>query len=215
MVDDNNFALLFYGHNNKQADDILGVKMKALFYLILLAGFTCNIYANNLSYCQKNGGQVESMSVNYDTHAGMVKGWKKQFCTFDVDNGGFIAIGLETFASTKPNLAATFIKIMPKFPQNSALLKGPYNNPSLNLCLHLGGASVSFNILDGGFRNHLGQNDICVFGDGSMVSGWSLIYMANGRKGYDAVKRAVKSKPLDINLPGVNSKKPKAVLLGG
>lgn len=53
----------------------------------------------------------------------------------------------------------------------------------------------------GGFANRLGQSDICVLGDGSMVSGWSLIYMASHREGYGDIKNKVKANPLNIYTP--------------
>lgn len=151
------------------------------------------------SYCKNAGGIIEEMPAQISTRSGMVIGVTKSFCNFSI-NGGFIAIGLETFSSSQPNIAATMIKKLEEIKKDSALLKGPFANPSMNVCKNLSGSSISF-ITSGGFANHLGQNDICVFGDGSMVSAWSLIYMANHREGYDVVKNQVRSEPLNINLP--------------
>ncbi len=53
----------------------------------------------------------------------------------------------------------------------------------------------------GGYTNQLGETDICVFGDGSMVSAWSLIYMANNQPDYVKVKNAVRAASLDILIP--------------
>ncbi len=170
---------------------------KYLFLTGLVIISSC-VYASDLEqYCRDQGGRVELMSTEFHSDSGPVEGFSKTFCTFNI-SGGFINIGLATFASYKSNIGATWIKTLKPLTKDSPLLNGPYSNPSLNLCQNLGGSSVSFNVMSGGFKNHLGFSDVCVFGDGSMVSGWSLIYMANGREGYGVVKNAVPSKPLLI-----------------
>ncbi|WP_419419690.1 hypothetical protein ACNVED_14490 [Legionella sp. D16C41] len=151
-------------------------------------------------YCYQAGGQVEQMPAQFSTKTGLTEGFKKDFCTFKID-GGFIAVGLETFASPELNIAATLIKKLPPIPSNSPLFKGNYDNPSLNFCKNIGGASIVFLVPNGGFSNALGQTDICVFGDGSMISSWSLIYIANGRTGYSLVKDKTKAEPLAIKIP--------------
>ncbi|MGQ3889175.1 hypothetical protein ACQUW5_09115 [Legionella sp. CNM-1927-20] len=151
-------------------------------------------------YCELSGGQVERMPAQFNTKTGLVEGFNKDFCTFKID-GGFIAVGLATFAATAPNIAATLIKQLPPISHDSPLFKGKYANPSLNFCKNIGGASIAFLVSSGGFSNELGQTDICVFGDGSMVSGWSLIYIANGRKGYHLVRDKIKAEPLAIKIP--------------
>lgn len=156
--------------------------------------------ASHEQYCVDNGGKVENLVAEFGTRSGMIPGFKKPFCTFSKDNG-YLVIGLETYASQTPNLAATFIKQLPKLEDSSNLWKGEYVNPSLNVCKNLGGTSIVFQVMSGGFLSTLGQTDICVFGDGSMVSAWSLIYMANGRPGYDEVKRNIHSTALNINMP--------------
>ena len=90
---------------------------------------------------------------------------------------------------------------MPEVEKDSPLLKGPYTNPSANFCKHIGGSNVGFNMSGGGYQNDIGESDICVFGDNSMVSGWSLIYIANGRQGYDVVRASINSAPLSIPIP--------------
>ena len=151
------------------------------------------------AYCSQSGGVVEQMPAEISTGSGMVKGQTKIFCNFTIQ-GGFLAMGLETFASDVPSIAATFIKKMDDIAEDSPLLKGKYENPSANFCKNIGGATIGF-VASGGFANDLGQADICVFGDGSMVSGWSLIYMAIHREGYDEVKQKVKAAPMNITIP--------------
>jgi putative hemolysin len=176
------------------------IKSLGIFILCLLA---VNLHASTLDdytqYCGNAGGVVELMTPEFSTPQGMVTGQPKRFCNFTVDNG-FIAIGLETFASDKPSIAATYIKKMRTIKSNSPLWKGIYSNPSHNVCKNIGGAAIGF-ITSGGFANALGQTDICVFGDGSMVSGWSLIYMANHRNGYARVKEQLHAEPLNIPVP--------------
>lgn len=173
--------------------------MKKMYLLILLSLLISPLaWCNNLhDYCVNSGGKVELMQVRFETRSGDFLGESKKFCTFMVDNG-FIVIGLKAFASEKPSLAATFIKTLKPFGHNSSLWNGStQSNPSLHVCLNLGGTSIR-SITTGGFFNELGESDICVFGDGSMVSAWSLIYMANDREEYIDVKNKVRSTPLDL-----------------
>lgn len=148
-------------------------------------------------YCQNSGGMVIEMPVIYSTSAGKITGLSHSFCNFH-QNGGIIDIGLATFASPTPSIAATHIKTLPEITSNSKLFSGPYTNPSHNVCKNLGGAMVGY-VANGSFTSSKGQSDICVFGDGSMVSGWTLIYMANHREGYDEIKNLIKSDPLPIS----------------
>jgi putative hemolysin len=148
-------------------------------------------------YCIAKGGSVEMMDVQFDTRAGRVHGLQHAFCSFQVAaSSGYVAIGLQTFAGSKANLAATYaIKLLP-IEDASPLWHGSYDNPSLNVCKNLGGAT-----LVGSFTNTSGaEADICVFSDGSMISAWSLIYMANGRAGYDIIKNAFRPEALDMPL---------------
>lgn len=150
-------------------------------------------------YCNQAGGVVEKMPAIFYTSAGKATGLTKSFCTFGVDDG-VIAIGLETFASSAPSIAATYMKNLGELSESSPLWKGNAANPSHNVCRNLGGSSIGF-VAGGGFTNQWGESDICVFGDGSMVSGWSLIYMAAHRSGYDSIKNQVRAEPLSIELP--------------
>lgn len=147
-------------------------------------------------YCSNSGGMVEEMTVYFSTSLGRISGPSRLFCIFTPDHGT-IAIGLETFSSNIPSIAATYIKTLPEITSNSLLFNGTYSNPSHNVCKNLGGSMVGF-LMSGGFTDTKGESDICVFGDGSMVSAWSLIYMANHRNGYDQVKEQVRAEPLNI-----------------
>lgn len=177
--------------------------MRQFITLIFLAVVSISYADGNrqayIDYCLESGGQVEKMPAQFATHTGYIQGNSKRFCTFNIDNG-FIAIGLASFSSTNPSIAATLIKKLPAIPFDSPLFKGKYSNPSLNFCKNLGGSSILFSVMSGGFTNELGQNDICVFGDGSMVSGWSLIYIANNRTGYHLIREKIKAAPLHIDV---------------
>ena len=177
-------------------------KKAAILMSAMFAGIV-NVHANKMadyaSYCNESGGLVEKMPAELATGNGIVEGQSKLFCTFSPDHG-FISIGLETFAALEPSIAATYMKKLSEIGSDSPLWEGKYTNPSANVCKNLGGASIGF-VTSGGFANYLGQTDMCVFGDASMVSAWSLIYMANHREGYDEVKNKVKSEPLNIYIP--------------
>ena len=163
---------------------------------------TTTSYSKNegyIKYCQQAGGVVEVMTAEFNTASGYVEGQSKRFCNFLV-NDGFLVIGLETFASKKPSIAATLIKKLNYIADDSLLWRGNYSNPSHNVCKNLGGSGIGF-VASGGFTDRIGESDICVFGDGSMVSGWSLIYMANHRKGYDDIKNKIQAQPLPIDIP--------------
>jgi len=147
-------------------------------------------------YCVQSGGTVEIMPAEFTTANGLTIGHSKSFCTFTADNG-FIVIGLETFASDKPSIAATYIKTLAEIDSTSSLLDGKATNPSYNVCKNLNGTMIGF-VVNGSFTNASGASDICVFGDGSMVSAWSLIYMANHRSGYEEIKQQVQAEPIVI-----------------
>ncbi len=180
---------------------IFNLSLAAIFVLSSTAAFsaTADLTGAYASYCTEADGRVEQMPALFSTQAGRVTGTTKPFCTFSVDHG-FIAIGLEAFASDVPSIAATYMKTLQEVTEDSPLWKGKYTNPSLNVCLNLGGTTIGF-VANGGFTNPLGESDICVFGDGSMVSAWSLIYMANHRDGYDHIKNQVKATPMVISIP--------------
>lgn len=152
-----------------------------------------------IEYCRTKGGMDEKMTAEFMTMAGKQNGFTQVFCNFRAGSG-HVSVGLRTFASPTPNIAATYMQVLPEIKPDSQLWKGEYMNPSANVCKNLGGSSIGF-VATGGFANNLGQSDICVFGDGSMVSAWSLIYMANNREGYDEIKHNVASIPLAIHIP--------------
>ena len=167
--------------------------------LITSASLAYASVKENTTYCKNKGGSVTPMTTWYSGPAGTTSGWTQLFCTFERDKG-YIVIGLETFASSHPNIAATYMKILPELGDNSSLFQGGAHNPSYNVCQNLGGTAMNYK-QNGTFRSDGGgDSDICVFGDGSMVSAWSLIYMANHRHGYDEVKNSARALPLPLTV---------------
>lgn len=166
------------------------------FSLLPLATSAASITSPAAAYCHAKGGTVEMMAPEFATSHGLVQGPQKAFCNYFLSHG-FVSIGLDTFASERPSLAATYIKRLKPIQPHSLLWQGPYPNPAHNVCKNLGGAAIGY-VTNGSFANRIGQVDICVFGDGSMVSGWSLIYMASHREGYDEIKASVNAEPLDF-----------------
>ncbi len=169
------------------------------FCLLLLGSTYSTAYANKpdvelAAYCIQSGGFVETMQAEFSTNHGIVHGLTKSFCEFHI-NGGTLSIGLETFATPTPNIAATYAKTLMPIDANSPLWRGSAGNPSFNVCKNLGGSAIG-DFAMGGFASHAGQSDICVFGDASMISAWSLIYMANHREGFDEVKALIRSTPI-------------------
>lgn len=159
-------------------------------------------------YCVSKSGTLTPMTAWFETAHGPIEGLTEKFCTFERDNG-YLVIGLSAFASDHANIAATYMKSLPEIKEGSTLLseRKPKNgmlglaNPSVGVCQKLGGTTINYRF-QGNFKPASGgASDICTFGDGSMVSAWTLIYMANHRPGYDEVKNDVKSQPMA--LPGM------------
>lgn len=172
--------------------------MRKWMLLLALIPSTGMPHVSLEAYCKEKGGMVENMGAQFQQPGGIATGFTRAFCNFHI-HGGFVSIGLDSFADDKPNIAASFAQTLAPIVDESPLWKGPFANPSLNVCKNLGGSNIGFNTFGGGFSNALGQVDICVFGDTSMISGWSLIYIANGREGYDAIKNNFASKPLRLS----------------
>lgn len=176
-------------------------KLKVLWFVLLTLNLKVQAYPLEIAedYCRLSGGTAEEMTAKLATHSGWMTGLTKSFCNFKLPHG-FVSIGLETFATEEPNIAATYMKILPEISADSPLWRGSSSIPSYNVCKNLGGAVIGF-VTDGGFADDIGQLDMCIFGDDSMVSGWTLIYMANHNEGYEEIKQKVKATPLDIDLP--------------
>jgi hypothetical protein len=151
-------------------------------------------------YCIATGGDVVKLTAQFDTHDGLVNGVTKEFCRYDNHENSAV-VGLETLSKTS-TIAATYTKKL-KLDKTRLLPTKPYANPSLNVCQLLHGSEIAFAAMDGGFSDDKGQLDICVFGDGSSISAWTMIYAAQGSR--KDISRFIRSKPLAIDIPNIQS----------
>lgn len=189
------------------------VAMLALYLVSLNISQICYALEDNdplAEYCVSKSGTLTPMTAWFETQNGPVAGLTEKFCTFERDHG-YIVIGLSAFASEHANIAATYMKSLTEIKMGSDVMQDKDQsatntkssdlglaNPSYAVCKNLGGTAINYKF-HGNFRpKEGGDSDICVFGDGSMVSAWSLIYMANHRAGYDEIKGYVRSEPLPL-----------------
>lgn len=171
--------------------------MNKIHSIILALCISPALYSANT--CTKLGGKMTPMRIIYQTGQGQIPGLKQNFCTFAIDNGTAV-IGLKSMNSKKANIAASYVLTLEPFDNASSLWQGQAQNPSHNVCHNLGGTTAQV-VAPGSFTSDLGENDICVFGDGSMISGWTLIYIANQRTGFDIIKNNIPSKALPLFHP--------------
>ena len=160
------------------------------------------VLQSNKSYCHQSGGKVVQLTADFSSLGGSEHGITKKFCQYQYGKQPNISIdtvGLDTL-STSPTIAATYVNELFMDPDRILPIM-PYPNPSLNVCLALHGTEIAFSSMAGGFADKYGQSDICVFGDGSSISAWSLIYAATNQR--LKVKAAVRSKSLHIEIPKV------------
>ncbi|MDQ5884603.1 MAG: hypothetical protein QG556_943 [Pseudomonadota bacterium] len=165
--------------------------------IIIFALISQNLWSKNI--CTDIGGKVTPMNIIYQTGQGKVTGFKQKFCSFAIDNGLAI-IGLKSMNSKLANIAASYILTLESLDNSSPLWEGQAQNPSHNVCHNLGGTNAQA-VAPGSFTSEQGENDICVFGDGSMISGWTLIYIANQREGFNLIKDNIPSKALPLFHP--------------
>jgi putative hemolysin len=145
------------------------------------------------TWCHDSNGQVINSYAQMSTYTGTVNGLEAQFCLISNNLGNLAMIDLQTLVSTRPNFAATYV------------LKGiDYANiPKKNIweiCQSLRGTSIGF-YTSGGWVNQYGQDEICVFPDGSKVSTWALVYLSSGNPNYLGLRSRIRSSPLALNLP--------------
>jgi hypothetical protein len=169
-------------------------------FIISLAIFSEVLsYDDSEGYCKQNGGQVIEMTAQFDTYVGYVNGNKRKFCRVLNSDGNLGYIGLDTFGANLPSLGATYSKSIVLDP--SKIISGPFPVNNLNLCYALGGSNLSYYLIDSGFSDEYGQADICIFGDGSSVAAWTLLYMGIGYR-LD-IKNNIVANSLSIPLPNI------------
>lgn len=146
-------------------------------------------------------GKVVDMVAMFATENGMVEGVTKKFCQY-IFEGNLALVGLETL-STKPTLAATYA-LLEKAEPDTSFPEDPYGNAAVKACETLHGSEIAFAVGGGssGFNDDIGASDVCVFGDGSSISGWTIISMSTGAR--KDMRKHIRSKPMNIDIPELN-----------
>jgi hypothetical protein len=184
--------------------------MKTKFTILAVGGLffsmMASAYAEGEGACLKSRDKaagiktaVFNATAELDSRSGWVKGLQNKFCIFtSTENTGMV--DLQTLTSKRPSIAATYIvngldmaELMKVVPE------GYSGNPATLFCQALAGSSIT-RYTDGGFATKLGQDEVCVFGDGSKVSMWSLVYLSDDPD-YLSIRKAVRSEPLQVDLP--------------
>ena len=162
-------------------------------------------------YCASKGGEkISSVSI-YDV-GNRQQGVTKTLCQFKTgpDKKVLAYVALDTLRTEQPTIATTYMKKL-VIDKTKNLPSKPFFNPSLNVCQRLGGGSIAFVVGSGGFVDkNKNELDICVFGDGSSISAWSLIYLAESTP--DDPDRTLllnainTKKTLDIDMPNITER---------
>ena len=130
------------------------------------------------------------------------RGLVRELCVVNVQ-GNVVAFGVEVADPSTPTIAATMLKTAPPIDTSKVIGNG---NPAMAYCQGYGGAEAGFVALDLSFQIEEGQSDMCVFGDGSMASAWSLAYVGWSKPGdgWWAIRQQVSDKQifLGVTAPG-------------
>lgn len=138
--------------------------------------------------------------VEIDTPAGFVEGLTNWFCVFKNQVSNMGMIDLATLGSDRSSIAATYL--LKGLDLDSMGDPPSVGNPGTWVCEQLLGTSIT-RYTNGGFTSPAGEDEVCVFGDASKISIWVLIYVSMDEPGPDylSIRKAVKSQPLEIDLP--------------
>lgn len=154
-----------------------------------------NVFASMSSYstpeawCRDSMGKVITSYAQFNSN---INGLEALFCF--INNGQNTAmIDFQTLVSIRPSIAATYI--LRGIDLNTIPKKDIWQ-----VCQSLRGTSIGF-YSSGGWVNPLGQDEICVFPDGSKISTWALYYISNGNPSYLGLRNRMRSSPLPIKLP--------------
>jgi putative hemolysin len=115
-------------------------------------------------------------NTNADPDQWVVYGGKVQACAYTAADSSQITIWSKTLDSKLPTMAALAYYAQVAYT-------GTGGNPSDGYCLQLGGAwQVGDGLDGGGWATDRGQNvyGMCMFGDGSAIDAWGLLYHAYG-----------------------------------
>ena len=192
--------------------------------LVALSIYVCSVSAfaqvgdtlSSATDCSLLNGRVVTLTPTYFTTNGdFTLGIAKEFCV--VSKNSTVGIfGLDTI-SNESSIAATYVKLAKiVLNEGSNLPTKPYSNPSINVCKSMGGTTVDYTDPKRQVNGYIGSvlpkqpdyQDICTFGDGSSISGWTLIYSSiiNGGvpdPAHQYIINSIKSKPLPINAPNL------------
>lgn len=160
----------------------------------------------------KTAGVTTSTVESYaeiQSYAGYVEGLPNWFCIFEDQAPHMGMIDLATLGSDRPSIAATYLLKGLDLEDMGYLTEPPYpwgnGNPAIWVCEQVRGTSIG-RYANGGFVNPAGEDEICVFGDGSKISTWVLIYVSLDDSEYSgpdylSMRKAVQSLPLEVDLP--------------
>lgn len=166
-----------------------------------IATSTLSMAVGTASICgilQTNNVQtfVFNSYAQFDTASGSIKGLSNDFCVF-TNNSAIAMIDLQTLESKQPSIAATYLL---KGLNVAALPKpGPGDNPGTVYCKALEATSIT-RYTSGGFISPGGEDEVCVFADGSMISIWALVYVSSDPN-YLSMRASIQSQPLNLPLP--------------
>ena len=143
-----------------------------------------------VNYCESsfNGKVVHIQMVSNAGQPNAQYGLVHDFCKIDV-NGTQVVLGLENVNPKVPTIAATMLKTARAVDPAKVQTHG---NPATVICSGYGGADAAFVAFSLFFTDAVGASDMCVFGDGSMVSAWSLAYVGSSQEDTDSPFQVVR-----------------------
>jgi putative hemolysin len=151
------------------------------------------------------GSQVDLRMVENGGTALAQYGLVRTACQVKV-NGTLVTFGVEAADPSVPTIAATMMKTAPAI---DAAKVHTTANPAMVYCAAYGGAEAGFVAVGLSFEQKLGQTDMCVFGDGSMASAWSLAYLGwaaegDASDGFQAIRDKVSQAQVfrGVRVPG-------------
>jgi hypothetical protein len=184
----------FRGKNNNKIEMYKFLLLAILAICIQTEFLKCGFiptssYSTPEAWCKDSTGQVITSFAQFNSN---INGLEALFCF--INNGVNTAmIDLQTLTSTRPSIAATYLL-------RGIDIKNIPKKDIWQVCQSLKGTSIGF-YASGGWTNSLGQDEICVFPDGSKISTWALYYISNGNPEYLGIRSRIRSPPLPIKLP--------------
>jgi hypothetical protein len=130
----------------------------------------------------------------------LVEGLTNWFCVFENEIGNQGQIDVATLGSERPSIGATYLlkgldlNAMGFYEEPPPWGDG---NPATWVCEQILGTSIT-RYANGGFTSPGGEDEVCVFADGSKISTWVLIYVSQDPPGPDylSMRKAVQSEPI-------------------